>query len=751
MSENSNRGGDSQGGLGATGLNTLLSELENLVADALASAFNPFFSQVDEALFDRADGARNLNEQHLFFNVLRVLRNQRDAVAGRALNLYRKSFGALLANDLSLSLERDGDSELALLDNHVLEEMIALDNIVSAIVAACGNELDFLTRRVEFLSGQPLRSEENPFVPEHLCEAFAAQLRHLEIETAPKLLILKCFEKYLMVLWPGLVSRCNQLLRERGVLPDLEKQKRNVVKSPDKYKSGKYKSNDVNAAVPDTAEAFEGNSPEPARSSGLAAGGRNPPRSHLVDDISRWLSAVLEKGLSASPKGGPFLGVEAVLQAIFHHIDAGEPSPETLDQLNREGLESVLADLLTARQENLETMETMDRSVIRVLDHAFRKLKEKQPEPGDIRSVILRLELPVACMVLRDPQFLDKQNHPGRRLVNEIFRVSATFLDGADGETDPLRKEVDGLIARLCRLDLSHKELTRLLSDFIDFVEKDKRRLVLRERRLLEEEEAAAKVSLAHQFVHHEFSRVLAGKTLPRFLVRFCEDAWCKVVFLDLLRNGKENGTWQGRMADLNRLVSLAGGKSVPTEEDIGHALGRVREQLEGISLDPAALSRWMNLFTGFFSSLPPRGNPVPDNPAFDKLKVEQLVLRLPGIMITDPPQDEEVDVAALESVDMLKQGMWVEFRATEGSPAVRCKLAGVVSPVSKYVFTNRKGMKVAEENRSRLARKLRVGNVVVLQNSHLFDDAFKEVVSDIQMQARQGRPGQARQESPAT
>lgn len=724
--------------MGLSGLNAVLAELEKVVVETLSSAFNPFFSQVDEALFDRADGARNLNEQHLFFNVLRILRNQRETVATGALDIYRKSFSALLGNDLSRALTRDDASELELLENHVLEEMIALDTIVSGIVAACGKELDFLTKRLEYLSGQPLRSEDNPFVPEPLCEAFAAQLRHLQLDTEPKLLILKCFEKFFLVLWPGLVGHCNQMLKERGVLPDLEKQKREVVKSADKYKSGKYKQGEVKTTDADDAETPDDSPREsPPRP---AVRGRNLPKSYLVDEIHRYLSSLLKGGLSPWAQGEPGLGTEAVLQSIFVGIDAGTPAETTLDQLNREGLESAIASLLEARQENFNAMDSVDRSVVRILDQSFKKLKTRQSQPGELLSVILRLELPVACMVLRDPQFLDKQNHPGRRLVNEIFRVSSTFLDGADGESDPLRKEVDGLIARLSQFDLSHKELTRLLSEFIDFVEKDKRRLVLRERRLLEEEEAAAKVSLAHKFVHHEFSRVLLEKVVPRFLIRFCEDAWCKVVFLDLLRNGKDNGAWQARVADLNRLVALIEEEKIPGNGEIDLMLGEIHEQLDGISLDPGALARWMTLFSDYFSSLLHRGNPLPKNHAFEKLEVEQLVLRLPGIVIVDPPEDDDVDSAALESVDMLKQGMWVEFRATEESPAVRCKLAGVVNPVSKYVFTNRKGMKVAEENRSHLARKMKVGNVIVLQNSHLFDDAFKEVVGEIQAQAKPGR-----------
>jgi hypothetical protein len=55
-------------------------------------------------------------------------------------------------------------------------------------------------------------------------------------------------------------------------------------------------------------------------------------------------------------------------------------------------------------------------------------------------------------------------------------------------------------------------------------------------------------------------------------------------------------------------------------------------------------------------------------------------------------------------------------------------------------VFTNRKGVKVTEESRRRLASKLKKGNVVVLDNNRLFDQAFDETVAQLKRSAASGK-----------
>lgn len=92
--------------------------------------------------------------------------------------------------------------------------------------------------------------------------------------------------------------------------------------------------------------------------------------------------------------------------------------------------------------------------------------------------------------------------------------------------------------------------------------------------------------------------------------------------------------------------------------------------------------------------------------------------------------ESAEVDDEALERVRALKVGTWVEFddEDANGGPQ-RAKLSWI-SPISgKYLFVNRRGLKVADKTMQQLAAELANGGTVVLEELPLFDRALDAIV----------------------
>lgn len=715
MSDGRDADGGELGSQSPVEMTGVLKALKGVVENALPGLLGPFFTQIDEALFDRADDAKNLQEQRIFLDAMRMLRQSSQRLQPKISEKYLSCFDALLTNDLSLMLSQshNQDGSLSIMEDHVLEDMIALDNFVTAMVAACGEDLQYLSKRLEYLLGQPIREEENPFIPALLAESFALELNGLQLDTEAKLLILKLFEEYFAKKWPQITTTCNQFLKEKGVRPDLELQKKTILKQKSEPEPKPSLRNE------DTPSAVEG-----------ASRGSQADSGQVIEEIYRLLQNHSGEGRQTKD----FLAVTSVVQAITG--GAGSLAPQDVAQ---KGLEQAIASLMAANQQDYDSLHPREKTVIKALEGAFDRIGSQDLAPRDMPDMVAKMQLPIAAMVLSDPQFLDRQNHPGRRLVNEVFRACSTFLDGADGDTDPLRKEVDDVIHQLMEMELSPKELTRLLSRFIDFIEKDKRRMSVREQRLLEEEEAIAKVSVTHSFVYDQLAPLLIGHAVPGFFLKFCEDAWSKVMFLSILREGEDSKGWRDRLHEFVEIKDILAAPVAELSDDFEALLQGILEQLEEISLDPAAIKRWATVFRDYwqYSLLK---NPSPKNNLFELQGVEELILRLPGVVLVDENDDPELDLRALESVDTLKKGIWVEFKATEASDSVRCKLAGVIKPTSSYVFTNRKGVKVTEESRRRLATKIKKGNVVVLDNNRLFDQAFDDTVASLKRSARSGR-----------
>jgi hypothetical protein len=77
-----------------------------------------------------------------------------------------------------------------------------------------------------------------------------------------------------------------------------------------------------------------------------------------------------------------------------------------------------------------------------------------------------------------------------------------------------------------------------------------------------------------------------------------------------------------------------------------------------------------------------------------------------------------------------------------DGGERLRCKLATIVQPGNRYIFVNRRGMKVAEKNRMELAIALKQRTLAILDESQVFDRALEAVIGNLrQLHRRPGAP----------
>jgi hypothetical protein len=104
-------------------------------------------------------------------------------------------------------------------------------------------------------------------------------------------------------------------------------------------------------------------------------------------------------------------------------------------------------------------------------------------------------------------------------------------------------------------------------------------------------------------------------------------------------------------------------------------------------------------------------------------------------------PDDMSVDIDAdsLQAVRDLKVGNWVEFIDEQGTRE-RAKLSWI-SPISgKYLFVNRRGLKVADRTAVQLATELHDQRAIILEEVPLFDRALDAIVDRLR-NAQLGTP----------
>ncbi|MDX2348960.1 MAG: DUF1631 family protein, partial [Porticoccus sp.] len=540
----------------------------------------------------------------------------------------------------------------------------------------------------------------------------------------------------------------NRHLKEMGVLPDLELKRKAKVKKPPSHQT----SNESGATHPSSGASHSsergGSRPE-ANASGARQTGR-PKFGQFISQLQNMMQWETGKATSGLTEGGePRAVLDSPQLASMVADIQGEWRQQVNDpQQSDKSLLALIEESLSRQGDGV--LGDTERGVVDLMDKLFAKVNTQAIAAEEISQELRKLELPILQVALQDATFFDREKHPARRLLNEIAEASIGYTDGVDVNQDPVAKAIAQLSETLySENQLDNATLTQLLLNFIELVEKERRRVAALERRLMEEVAATEKVNQAHQAVVKVLIERIQGKTLPRFLVSFAEDAWCKVLFLAYLRYGADSDAWHTRIQLLDQLLAsvrkgqaneVVGGKAIDA------LVEQVREHLEDISYDPYDSGRLVGAMEQYFKGEDFRGEKhlsekreesplgeTSENLLKDVL-VESLRTDIPGESPSLGENEgvaEDIDDQFLRRVDSLTSGSWVEFAGEEPSKR-RGKVAGIISPSGKFVFVNRQGFKVSERHRHSVALDLQNKKIKPLEKSRLFDKALEGVVKEM-------------------
>ncbi|WP_461518757.1 DUF1631 family protein [Porticoccus sp.] len=704
----------------------------------LAACLNSMFDQVDDTFFDLADRADNNRQQTLYFDAMRMIRVERKNIEHHFFRALTQGFQQLgNATDTGFS-PRSRQQGLEVIENDRLEEIIALDTMVSKAAELCKAELDALNVRIGSLVPAAVTMKNNPVGPDVICESFNEAVAHLDLKIPIKLVFFKLFERHVTVPLKDFLTESNRRFREMGILPDLEQvRKAKAEKPPEKPKRPPDQAAVTGDASTNSA-AGEGRQESKNLPLDREAGRESPVRYgqfiSQLKNLLQWDSRAGNQG-EAGATSGERVGAEQLSSMVGNlqqdwseTVKGSKESPKSL-------LEVVEAHL-AQQGSNLGGTE---RGVIDLLDRLFVRVNSEAIASTEIAEELRKLELPILQIALRDATFFDREKHPARRLLNEIAEAAIGYADEFDSADDPVARAISSVIDELCNESRrDNVALTHLLLNFIDLVEKERRRVAVLEQRLMEEVAATEKINQAHQAVLKVLMERVQGKTLPRFVMNFAEEAWCKVLFLNHLRSGVDSQEWQQSIQLLDRLLELVhlGNRQKTMVQTV---LASIRESLESIAFDAYDLGRLMGAMEQYFSGENTASNGVEDNALLRGISANPMedvyiqILRtdIPGNPGSQDDDEEEIDEQYLRRADSLSRGVWVELDDVDPSRR-RCKVAGVILPAGTFVFVNRQGAKVSEKNRNRVARELKDDKLRMLDKSRLFDRALQGVVDDM-------------------
>ncbi|HLX23290.1 MAG TPA: DUF1631 family protein [Usitatibacter sp.] len=682
--------------------------------------------------------------------------------------------------------------ELELVGDDDLEETLSYNKLAARVRKHCDEGLGALDQRAAVMLGDGnLQSEDNPFGPKVVCDAFKNALREIETDAKVRAVFLLLFDEPMLDDLRSGYDDVNELLVENSILPKI---RYTVVKKPHSARK---------AGADDVEDAEESAPAEPA----------------LPNDVFGALQKMLGGGAPAGGAPGS-MGVGGVpmvqgaeLMSSLSRLQVGNLEGVTgVDLAALNAAAGSLTNVLAQLKESSvgQSMGQVDAMTLNVVSLLFDKLFDDAKVPAGIKALAARLQIPMLKVAIADKALFSENAHPARvhlDLLGELgARLSSDFDDKHEmyPKLEPVEREiVDKFEDNVEVFDAANEKLKAFIA------EEDQRvaqATQVESKRLEQLENLSAGRTAAQEEIRTRLREHHPGKAVRDFLAQ----QWIKVLLVVHAQSGRDSEPWKAALATMDQLLWSVEPKPKQEEQrklasQVPALLRSLTTALNGVGVEDsvrqAFYSELMKLHTAVMAlDSKPRGGgdthaakpaaPKPPAPGTAAAiaaqlapppKAEDETLDFTAeITVKNPFGGGEVQVDELDFTEAqpaleaapkaeakpdakgakaapekekkpakdlalpskLKEGVWVGIRDAgkdSDEPRLPAKLLYMSPLKSRFLFCDRGGRKVLECNRAELAKRFKLREVVIIKgdpDASLFERILRGVMSSLGAEA---------------
>ncbi len=683
--------------------------------------------------------------------------------------------------------------ELELVGDDDLEETLSYNKLAARIRKHCDEGLGALDQRAAVLLGDGnLQSEDNPFGPKVVCDAFKSALREVETDAKVRAVFLLLFDEPMLDDLRSGYDDVNELLVENSILPKI---RYTVVKKPRSAKKD---------GASDVEDAEESAPAEPALPN------------DVFGALQKMLGGAAPAGAGGAPGGMGVGGVPMVqgaeLMSSLSRLQVGNVEGVTgvdLAALNAAAgnLTNVLAQLKESSVG--QSMGHVDAMTLNVVSLLFDKLFDDAKVPAGIKALAARLQIPMLKVAIADKALFSENAHPARLHLDLLGELGSRLPSDFDDKHQMYPK-----------LEPVEREIVDKFEDNVEVFNAANEKL---KAFIAEEDQRAAQVTMVETKRLEQLENLAAGRTAAQEEIRarlrdhhpakairdFLAQQWIKVLLVVHAQSGRESEPWKAALATMDQLLWSVEPK--PKQEEQRKLASQVPVLLRSLttalnsvgvedSVRQAFYSELMKLHTAVMAlDSKPRGGgdthaakptatkppapgtaaaiaaqlappPKTEDEALDftaeitvknpfgggEVQVDELDFTegQPAIEAAPPkaepaksgakpaPEKEKKPAKDLALPSKLKEGVWVGIRDAgkdPDEPRLPAKLLYMSPLKSRFLFCDRGGKKVLECNRAELSKRFRDREVVIIKgdpDASLFERILRGVMSSLGAEA---------------
>jgi len=552
---------------------------------AVFASLDATLQATDDYLFNLADKAGSSAQQNTHFDSMRALRLHRQSINSMFGTRVQTSFEQMYAGKLPQArrpesgLARDSRLELSLIEHDALEENLAVVSLVDRCLSAFTRPLHTLNQRMAHALGlQNLDDSNNPAAPQQLAASVVHAITPTELPVDVRLICLKHLERQWLSTLGPLYDRANRILAEGGILPEL-----------------RYAVTRGNAPPATARPRPPGAAPTPAGSEAPAAphghetpyggysqggdyggggdyGAIDPGLAPVVSELMRLLGGGGGSGYAGDVghSGHPAAGMHGGGGGGGHagHAGGGGGGGPAIDgqalmnalsmlQAEQIGINSgsvisanqAKADLL-ARARGLtgganSRFRSNDETALDLVGMLFDYAIQDRNLPGELQSMLSRLQIPYLKVALLDPTFVARKDHPARALLDDLAAAAVGWSEDTDKDRS-FYQAIEGLVRTVIgSFDQDISVFDKARQQLSEAISNQRKRAEITEKRTTEAARGKERLEQAQQESARELLRRVEGKQLPPRLRDMLTKRWANYLVMTHLRNGGESPQWR--------------------------------------------------------------------------------------------------------------------------------------------------------------------------------------------------------------
>ncbi|RDJ00155.1 DUF1631 domain-containing protein [Dyella solisilvae] len=730
----------------------LLNNVRDIAGRRLQILINGMFEHVDDALFDLAEKAENNAAQMHYFDGMREVRKRRPMVERGFLSLVSRElsdFASKYRTTTSGVPLPIGTGELSLVADNELEESLAITSMIGKNETRLTRELFAVNQRLSVIyGGLQIEDSTNPVGPAALSQAFRQAMRELNAEMRVKLIIYKLFDRYVLASLDELYQEINAELARAGVLPQLRHE---VARGGGAQRGAGAGAQDAGAAG---AEGAEGGA--------FLQDDEGAASNELLQTLRTLFSARrtgpegatvrLPAGAVQLPSANELIGALSVLQsqaAINQHLPVHSGSSNALELAGevQQLKEHLLAQIGSLRGEKPSQVSTIDEDTIDLVGMLFEFILEDRNLPTEMQVMLARLQIPYLKAAILDRKLFAHRQHPARRLLDNL----ADAAKGWSAESDRdhrLHDKIKSIVDRLLQdFDDDLSIFERLCVELQEFQDISRRRAELAEQRVAESTRGREKLEQARRRAAREILSRIDGKNLPPLIHGILSRAWANYLVLTILRQGEESSEFRDALRFAGDFIdSTKPARTLDERRALRQMLPGIeralRRGLANVAFQESDIDRLLAQLHTYYRHQLGEAVPEAEVQAVEESRslpipesIQPIAETQEELTRTEPEVEPPLDTPESRLVAELKPGTWLEFMS-EPETVERAKLSWISPMSGRYLFVNRRGLKVADYSPHELAGALAAGVARVLDSTALFDRALDAIVGRLSQPA---------------